>query len=246
MIFVIANIAQPNQTVLDFSLSSAKMRTALCVWLLAAVVCMGRAQNPSDHGTVKDSTDQETAPDSKANKFALVNSANKEFTYRLYRKLAAHADAQGKNIFYSPVSISVALAALSVGARGETHRQLFTGLGFNSSLLTQANVDQAFRALLLRANSTSHEDTTEGTAVFVDNLFKPQPEFLETLRQSYFAEGFNVDFTKTTESTNTINDYVARKTSGKIDKLVESLDSSTVMYLISYIYYKGKWSHETK
>uniref|UniRef100_A0A672YAW6 Thyroxine-binding globulin n=1 Tax=Sphaeramia orbicularis TaxID=375764 RepID=A0A672YAW6_9TELE len=57
--------------------------------------------------------------------------ANKDFALRLYTNLANHADSQGKNIFFSPVSVSVALAALSVGARGETHEQLFTGLGFN-------------------------------------------------------------------------------------------------------------------
>ncbi|XP_035861076.1 anion exchange protein 2-like [Sander lucioperca] len=39
-----------------------------------------------------------------------------------------------------------------------------------------------------------------------------------------------------------INKYVEEKTNGKIDKLVESLAPSTVMYLLSYIYYKGKWA----
>lgn len=209
------------------------MRAALGIWILSAVFCVGRT------------ADQDTAIDNRANKVALVTSANKEFAYRLYRKLAAHADSQGKNIFYSPVSVSVALAALSVGARGETHQQLFSGLGFNSSLLTQADVDHAFRVFLERANKTSHQNTTKGTAVFVDNRFKPQPEFLETLKHSYSAEGFNVDFTKSTESANTINNYVAEKTSGKINKLVDTLNENTVIYLLTYIYYKGKiWSHE--
>lgn len=136
--------------------------------------------------------------------------------------------------------MSVALAAVSVGAQGETHRQLFHSLGFNSSQLTQADVDQAFQTLLARANNTSNGDTREGTAVFVDKSFKPQPEFLETLKQSYFAEGFDINFTKTQDSVDTINKYVEEKTNGKIGKLVESLSPSTVMYLISYIYYKGK------
>ncbi|XP_078105978.1 LOW QUALITY PROTEIN: hibernation-specific plasma protein HP-55-like [Sander vitreus] len=130
---------------------------------------------------------------------------------------------------------------LSVGAQGVTHRQLFSGLGFNTFLLTQTDVDRAFQMFLQRANNTS-QDASKGTAVFVDNSFKPKPEFLQTLKQSYFADGFNVDFTKTTESVDTINKYVEEKTNGKIEKLVESLDPNTVMYLISYIYYKGKWA----
>ncbi|KAF0033488.1 hibernation-specific plasma protein HP-55 [Scophthalmus maximus] len=213
------------------------MRAALGIWILSAVVCVGRSHHHIDHhDQVKDQADQDTA-------LSLVTSANKDFTYRLYRKLAAHADSQGKNIFYSPKSVSVALAALSVGARGETHQQLFRGLGFNNSLLTQANVDEAFHTLLERVNNMSQEDTSEGTALFVHNNFKPHPDFLDVLKKSYLAEGFNVDFTNTIDSANTINSYVAEKTHGKIDKLVDTLDASTVMYLISYIYFKGKWQN---
>ncbi|XP_032364767.1 alpha-1-antitrypsin-like protein CM55-ST isoform X3 [Etheostoma spectabile] len=192
------------------------MRAAVGLWVLSAVIC--------------------------ANSVSQVNEANQEFSFHLYRKLAAHADSQGQNVFFSPSSVSTALAMLSVGAQGETHRQLFSGLGFNSSLLTQTDVDHAFQTLLQGANNASQGDADEGTAVFVDNRFKPKPEFLQTLKQSYFTEGFNVDFTKTTESADTINKYVEGKTNGKIDKLVESLDPNTVMCLISYIYYKGKWA----
>ncbi|XP_053277687.1 hibernation-specific plasma protein HP-55 [Pleuronectes platessa] len=213
------------------------MRAALCIWILSAVVCVGRSHHHAEHHDVKVPTDQDTAP----NSVSLVSSANKGFTYRLYRKLAAHSDSEGKNIFFSPKSVSLALAALSVGARGETHQQLFNGLGFNSSELTQANVDEAFQVLLEQANKTSHQDTSEGTAVFVDRGFTPNLDFLYVLKKSYLADGFNVDFTNTVESANTINSYVAEKTKGKIDKLVESLDADTIMYLISYIYFKGKW-----
>ncbi|KAM6931408.1 serine protease inhibitor A3M-like [Xenentodon cancila] len=209
------------------------MLAAQVFWILSAVVYMGTGH---PHKREAEQT-QDTAVDGSDNSISLVTSANKEFAYRFYRRLAAQADSQGKNIFFSPSSVSVALAALSVGARGQTHRQIFSGLGFNSSQVTQAHVDQAFRMLL--ASKMSDKDIREGTAVFMHNLFKPQPEFLEVLKESYLAEGFTVDFTQTTDSANTINKYVADKTNGKIDKLVDSLDPNTVMYLLSYIYYKG-------
>ncbi|KAM7416215.1 hypothetical protein PAMA_018338 [Pampus argenteus] len=219
------------------------MRAALGIWILSAVVCVGRGHHHGGGPTKdKDQADQDTTLDSSEDSISLVTSANKEFAYRMYRKLAAHVDSQGKNIFYSPICVSVALSALSVGARGETHRQLFSGLGFNNSLLTQTVVDQVFRTMFENRNKTSQEDTNEGTAVFVDNHFKPKPEFLHVLKQSYFADGFNVDFTKPPNSTNTINKYVEEKTNGKIDELVKDLDPSTVMYLVSFIYYKGKWA----
>ncbi len=212
-------------------------RAAVGIWILSAVICVGRSD---DHHR----GDQDTAIDSSADRVSLVTSANKEFAYRLYRKLAARSDSQGQNTFFSPASVSVALAALSVGARGETHRQLFSGLGFNNSVLTQADIDQAFQMLLERANETSNEDLSGGTAIFVDNRFKLMPQFSDTLEQFYFADGFKVDFANTTDSADTINKYVEEKTNGKINKLVESVDSSTIMYLISYIYYKGNRFHE--
>ncbi|KAJ4922254.1 hypothetical protein JOQ06_019508 [Pogonophryne albipinna] len=214
------------------------MNAALGIWILSAVICVGRG----DHHYGHSQGDQNTGPEPSAASLSLVNSANKQFSFELYSKLAAHADSAGKNIFFSPNSVSHALAALSVGARSMTHSQLFSGLGFNSTLLTQEEVNQAFHKLLEETNSPSQKEVSEGTAVFIDNRLKPKPEFLETLKQSYFAEGFNVDFTQTAESANTINKYVEDKTNGKIAKLVEGLDPSTVMYLISYIYYKGTWA----
>lgn len=208
------------------------MRAALVVWILSAVVCLGRGQHPEGHVAAQD-----TAADS--NSVSLVTAGNKQFAFRLYRHLAAHAESQGKNIFYSPASVSLALAALAVGAGGETHRQLFSGLGFNATQLTQADVDRAFRTLL--DGKASQESTSEGTAVFMDNDFRPHPGFLQVLKQSYLADGFSIDFAKTAESAEVINRYVAEKTNGKIDKLVEDLDASTIMYLVSYIYFKGKW-----
>ncbi|KAF1389798.1 hypothetical protein PFLUV_G00077270 [Perca fluviatilis] len=216
------------------------MHAAVGLWVLSAVIYVGRGHHYFVHGNVK--TVKDAVVDDRTDSVALVNEANQEFSFRLYRQLAAHADSQGENIIFCPFCVSTALAALSVGAQGETHRQLFSGLGFNNSLV-QKEVDQAFQMFLQRANNQSQEDSSEGTAMFMDDRFKPKPEFLQTLKQSYFTDGFNVDFSQTTESADTINKYMEEKmTNGRIDQLVEDLDPNTVMYLISYIYYKGKWA----
>lgn len=205
----------------------------LCVLSLLLLVARGQ------HGGEK-LEGQQSSPANGSASVSLLTAANREFAFRLYRGLAARPDSLGQNIFFSPLSVSVALAALAVGARGETHQQLFRGLGLSNTSLSQTHVDQAFQSLFEETRRTSGQVTREGTAVFVDHLFKPRPEFLHTLKKSYFADGFAVDFSKTSESTDAINKYVEEKTSGKIDKLVDNLDPTTVMYLISYIYFKGK------
>ncbi|XP_034025684.1 serpin A3-5-like [Thalassophryne amazonica] len=207
------------------------IHAVLSFWILSAVICVGRGQ-----------TNQDTGPDSSTSSLSLVTEANKEFTFHLYKKFAAQPGSEGKNVVFSSASVSMALAALSTGARGETHHQIFSGLGYNDSVLTQADVDQSFHSLLVKENKTSHEDISEGTAVFVDDHFMVRPQFVGDLKKFYLADVFTVDFSKTMDSANTINKYVANKTNGKIDNLVEDLDPLTVMYLLSYIYYKGKWA----
>eukprot|EP00066_Takifugu_rubripes_P029992 XP_011619258.1 PREDICTED: serpin A3-5-like [Takifugu rubripes] len=165
------------------------MNATRCVWILSIIICVARGHVGNDIG--QNQKEQDTSADNSTESLSLVTAANREFAFRLYRSLAANPDSQGKNIFFSPVSVSVALAALAVGARGETHRQLFRGLAFNSTWLSQTDVDQAFQSLFEKTKKVSNEVTSEGTAVFMDNLFKPQPEFLDTLKKSYFADGFN-------------------------------------------------------
>ncbi|CAL8248683.1 unnamed protein product [Merluccius merluccius] len=211
------------------------IRAAVSIWILSAVVCLGRGDHHHSH------EDHQHESDLSATNLKLVSTANTEFATRLYKKLAAQTDSQGKNIFFSPIGVTLALTALSVGARGDTYMQLFTGLGFNSSSLTQSDVDKAFLTLLTGLNGTSVEDVSAGTALFVEETFKPEPQYMEVVKQSYLADVFTVDFTNTTESINTINKYVEEKTNGKIEKLVEDLDPSTLMDLVSYMYFKGKW-----
>ncbi|KAF7687525.1 serine protease inhibitor 2.1-like [Silurus meridionalis] len=186
--------------------------------------------NPEVHS---DSDDHE-------NKIQALNNMNNDFAFNLYKNVVS--GAQSQNVFFSPLSVSIALAALSLGAGGETHQQLLSGLGFNSSVLTDEEMHQAFLDLLQNLNQRKEVDLSVGTAVYVHENFKPNPEFLEKLKRFYLSDGFSVDFTKSTETSNQINEYVSGKTHGKISKFIENLDPNTIMYLLSYVYFKGKWS----
>ncbi|KAJ8005994.1 hypothetical protein DPEC_G00123660 [Dallia pectoralis] len=170
-----------------------------------------------------------------------VIQGNSDFAFRLYKQLVALPANQNENVFFSPLSVSLALAALSVGAKGQTHQQLFAGLGFNSSQWDQEQIGQVFQTILRQLNQKTAVNLSVGSAIFLENTLKPLPEFLETLKRFYLTEGFPVDFTDTAKAIDTINTYVRDKTHGKIDKLVNDLDPATVVYLLSYMYFKGKW-----
>ncbi|XP_061117216.1 alpha-1-antitrypsin-like protein CM55-SI [Conger conger] len=171
-----------------------------------------------------------------------IYQENLDFAFRLYKHISAQPDSQSKNVFFSPLSVSVALAALSVGARGKTHQQLFEGLGFNSTEITTEEVNQAFQHIHHNLNEKTGIDLSLGNALFIGENIKPRPEFLESMKRYYESEGFSTDFSKPEEAKEQINKYVNEKTKGKISELVKDVDPLTVMYLINYIYFKGKWN----
>uniref|UniRef100_A0A8C2CQP1 Serpin domain-containing protein n=1 Tax=Cyprinus carpio TaxID=7962 RepID=A0A8C2CQP1_CYPCA len=52
-----------------------------------------------------------------------LSAANTQFSLNLFEKIS-EGDASG-NVFYSPISISSALAMVSLGAKGNTAAQMF-------------------------------------------------------------------------------------------------------------------------
>ncbi|XP_066514498.1 plasma serine protease inhibitor-like isoform X3 [Hoplias malabaricus] len=202
-------------------------RSTLCLWscLFWALLYTGV------HGDLKQETDD------KMQLFVMNNN----FAVRLYKSIKAQSNSQSKNVFFSPLSVSVALSALSLGAGGKTYEQVFSGLGFNSSVHSSEEVHQAVLSLLQTLNQRTDVDLEVGTALYIQDTFKPRPEFLQKMKRFYLSDGFSVDFTKSTETTEQINKYVSEKTRGKISNFTEDLDPRTIMYLLSYIYFKGKW-----
>uniref|UniRef100_W5LFN2 Thyroxine-binding globulin n=1 Tax=Astyanax mexicanus TaxID=7994 RepID=W5LFN2_ASTMX len=171
-----------------------------------------------------------------------LHEKNNDFAFRLYKSIMEQPESASKNVFFSPLSVSVALAAISLGAGGETHQQLFSGLGFNTSTFSSEEVHQAFLSLLQSLNQRTDVDLEVGTALYVQDIFKPHPEFLEKLKRFYLSDGFSVDFSKKAETAEQMNKYISDKTRGKISQFIQDLDPDTLMYLLSYIYFKGKWS----
>jgi len=63
------------------------------------------------------------------------------------------------------------------------------------------------------------------------------------MKEFYHSEGFTVDFS-VKETLDKINMYVKDKTHGKIKQAVDNLDTDTLMFLLNYIYFKGKHTHK--
>lgn len=166
-----------------------------------------------------------------------LSPPNNDFAFELYKSLNAKA-AGGKNIFYSPLGISTALAMVSTGARGETHRQLFSTLGYSD--INQTQVNEAYEHLFRMHGHSQVNQLDVGNAVVVRSGFNPLQKFLKDVRQYYSGEAFDVNFAKPEEAVAEINTYIANKTHDKIKDMVKELHNDMAMMLINYVYFKGK------
>ncbi|XP_069559204.1 alpha-1-antitrypsin homolog [Brachyistius frenatus] len=168
-----------------------------------------------------------------------LSSPNADFAFAIYKSLNAKA-AAGKNIFYSPLGISTALSMLSTGARGETHTQMFSSLGY--SALNQMQVNEAYEHLFhMLSHSQENQQLDVGNALALRSGFSPLDKFLKDIKHHYSGETINVDFTKPDEAAAEINRYIASKTQDKIKDMVKDLDPEMAMVLINYVYFRGQW-----
>ncbi|XP_054423058.1 corticosteroid-binding globulin [Pteronotus mesoamericanus] len=164
-------------------------------------------------------------------------SNNVDFAFGLYKHLVA--SAPGKNIFISPVSISMALAMLSLGARGTTRAQLLQGLGFNLIEKSEAEIHQSFQYL---RRLFSESDTIMGNALFLNQSLELLESFSADAKLYYELDTLAID-QDWAKASKQINDYIKNKTQGKIVDLISELDSPAMLILVNYIFLKGTWVH---
>jgi serpin B len=167
-------------------------------------------------------------------------TANNSFAIDLYQGLKT----QPGNLFFSPYSISSALAMTYAGARGQTENQMARVLHFDSG---QPNVPSGFRTLTGRINDLQRWNRIKlvtANSLWSQKNYPFTNTFLNLVKKDYQAEAQSVDFAKAPEAArNDINSWVEKKTDGNIQDLVDAGEFTplTRLVLCNAIYFKGKW-----
>lgn len=199
---------------------------------------------------LKSNLSRNLAPDVSQEDMATLVEGNTNFCFDLYNELKSSEVNEGKNLVFSPYSISAAMAMLYVGARGETETQIQEGMHYD---LGQQDTHPAFNALDLELksreeNSIIKED--ENLTLNIVNAFWQQsgypvePDYLDTLVLNYGAGIYTVDFqSDITNAIEAINEWGNINTNGMIPELLRDgdLDSNTVLVLTNAIYFHGDW-----
>uniref|UniRef100_I3MZL7 Serpin B6-like n=2 Tax=Ictidomys tridecemlineatus TaxID=43179 RepID=I3MZL7_ICTTR len=154
-----------------------------------------------------------------------------------------------RNVFYSPISISSALAMVLLGAKGTTAVQMAQVLSLNkSSSSGGGDVHQGFQSLLTEVNKTDTQYLLRtANRLFGEKSYDFLSSFKDSCQKFYQAEMEELDFLNATEeSRKHINTWVAKKTEDKIAELLSpgSLNTDTKLVLVNAIYFKGNWDKQ--
>ena len=176
-----------------------------------------------------------------------LTSDNRVFALDLYHQL----EAREGNLFYSPFSISSALAMTYAGAEGKTAEEMAEVFHF---LMEEDRLHPAFNALDQYLESLAAQEIPDdmgeafqlniANAIWGQKDFHFESDFLDTLAANYGAGLRLLDYVLEPEKSRLkINDWVSDQTKERIQNLIPqgAINSDTRLVLSNAIYFKATW-----
>lgn len=169
---------------------------------------------------------------------ASVVESNDAFAWSLYDEVRTTPG----NLFFSPFSVSAALAMTLRGARGQTADEMRVVL----HVTDEATYHAAFGALLADLGGDHPGRGYElyiGNALFGQTGYPFSSDFIHSTERLYSAPLTQVDFADPEAARTTINGWVSDQTHDAIPSLFEpgTLDPLTRLVLANAIYFDAQW-----
>lgn len=156
-----------------------------------------------------------------------------------------HMQREEGNLFFSPLSVATGLAMAYAGAAGQTAAEIEQVVHLGSA----PNIHASFADLM--DSIESHNELfgfpnpphmlTVANAIWPDDTFTVQQSFIDTVEGSYSGHVQAVDYGDPQQAEDTINQWVANNTFGKIPELVSDLSAGIRMILTNAVYFNGYW-----
>jgi len=214
-----------------------KIKTVLALCALSLITCRAAVRDAGHDGAGVALPAETTRPNDGATMNSNLAAASNAFGFDLFQQL--RRQEADKNVFISPLSVTVALAMTYNGAAGETKNAMARALkieGMSHSELNRASAD------LLKALKSSDPkiELAIANSLWARGGMRFNEDFLARNRQFYGAEISTLDF-NSPQSAATINRWVSASTKGKISQIINKIDPQQVMFLINAVYFKGQW-----
>ncbi|XP_041087869.1 hemicentin-2-like [Polyodon spathula] len=183
---------------------------------------------------------------------AILGESLLEFSVSLYRAVA-HTQTSPRNLFFSPLSVAMALSHLLLGARGDTQSALeqalflpaeFECLHKELSSLSSPNLLTASQ-IYVRQGESVRLCVCVCVLYLTPLCFTMLPcalsEFNEPHRRSTTGAWPQLLSNDSEANVRLVNDWVAKHTEDKITHLLDDVPATTELLLLNAIYYQGKW-----
>ncbi len=194
---------------------------------------------------LKSSVQYESDPNVTSDDQSALATGNTAFALDMYQELRSQSPS---NFFFSPYSISVAMAMTYAGARNNTEAEIAETMYFT---LPQERLHPAFNAENIAINSRGEGILETAFKLNVVNSIWGQTGFdfldsyLDTLAQNYDAGLRIVDFKNAPNACRVaINDWVEKQTEQRIEELIplNGIDMYTRLVLVNAVYFNATWS----
>ena len=168
-----------------------------------------------------------------------------QFSVSLYKQL----NQTDGNLFFSPYSISDALAMTYAGAQTDTAKEMAKVLFFLSG---PKGLHESFEALNNGLEAVQQKGDIElsvANSLWAEQSFSFKDDFLNLTKEYYKSELNKVDFKHNSSFVaQTINTWAGQKTNSRIKDLIVPgvLSGLTRLVLVNVVYFKGKWDEEFK
>jgi len=228
-------------------MSSTLYRIMIMILLVGLTSCSIFPAAAAGPGLVQSKAARITQADVPVSDITALVEGNSQFAFNLYQALK---DNPG-NLFYSPYSITQALAMTYAGASGKTQQQMAAALQFT---LPDSRLNAALNAVdeELAAAGKSQDEQNAFKLAMVNALWGQsgytfQPDFLDVLSKYYGAGMHTLDFVKNQEaSRQAINQWVSQQTNQRIQDLIARgvITPNTRLVLTNAIYFKASWQKQ--
>jgi serpin B len=163
------------------------------------------------------------------------------FAFDMYRNLIK---SENGNIFFSPYSISSAMAMLYAGTSDEAKREIHAVMRYPD------DTHLAMRELREILDEGASGDLSIANAIWPDSRLELLPSYVNTIKENYGGEVTQFDYlSKWREAENAINSWTDLRTRGMIKNIIPqgSLqpkgEMATSLVLTNAVYFFSEWFH---
>ena len=171
-----------------------------------------------------------------------VITANNQFAFDMYQQINGQPDQADKNVFFSPYSLSTAMAMVYAAAEGETKAQIQKTFHYPAPAILNPN-----SAALYNQFNKPNPDYKLATVndLWMQQGLTPTKSYIDTVQRYYSGQVTALDFEGSPDSARqTINKKIVEKTKQMIPELLPkgSIKSDTAVVLTNAVYFKGDWT----